>query len=77
MSVDYIDSVKKIVGEYTLKHGVEFDYESYCSVRVDDESGDVEINTPGSMANGEAFVWSEEFLRHRVPGVSCLDSIAL
>lgn len=34
MSVDYIDSVKKIVGEYTFKHGVEFDYESYRSVRV-------------------------------------------
>ena len=72
MSVDYIDSVKKIVGEYTFKYGVEFDYESYRSVRViyvyfekapyhafavrvDDENGDVEINTPGSMANGEAF----------------------
>ena len=87
MSVDYIDSVKKIVGEYTFKHGVEFDYESYRSVRViyvyfekapyhafavrvDDESGDVEIN-------GEAFEWSEEFLRHRVRGASVLDSIAL
>lgn len=94
MSVDYIDSVKKIVGEYTFKHGVEFYYESYRSVRViyvsfekapyhafavrvDDESGDVEINTPGSMANGEAFEWSEEFLRHRVYGASVLDSIAL
>ena len=34
MSVDYIDSANKIVGEYTFKHGVEFDYESYRSVRV-------------------------------------------
>ena len=94
MSVDYIDSAKKIVGEYTFKHGVEFDYESYRSVRViyvyfekapyhafavraADESGDVEINTPGSMASGESFEWSEEFLRHRVRGASVLDSIAL
>lgn len=94
MSVDYIDSVKKIVGEYTFKHGVKFYYESYRSVRViyvyfgkapyhafavrvDDENGDVEINTPGSMVNGEAFEWSEEFLRHRVRGASCFDSIDL
>lgn len=93
MSVDYIDSVKKIVGEYTFKHGVEFCYESYLSVRVIyvyfekapyhafavrvDENGDVEINTPGSMANGEVFEWSEELLRHRVYGASVLDSIAL
>ena len=94
MSVDYIDSVKKFVGEYTFKHGVEFDYESYRSVRViyvyfekapyhafavrvDDESGDVEINTPGSMTNGEAFERSEGFLRHRVYGASVLDFIAL
>lgn len=47
------------------------------AVRVVDENGDVEINTPGSMANGEAFEWSEEFLRHRVYGASVLDPIAL
>lgn len=39
-------------------------------MRVDDESGDVEINTPGSMANGEAFEWSEEFF-FEAPGSRC------
>lgn len=81
MSVDYIDSVKKIVGEYTFKHGVEFYYESYLSVRVIyvyfEKAPYHAFAVRADDENGEAFEWSEEFLRHRVYGASVLDSIAL